>query len=70
VTYVDANLGILETVVEFDGWPTCSLLVTLQGRATGATEAWCTLESLSGEPAPPVAAVALLLRERIRRPVG
>jgi len=68
VTYVDPNLGILETVVEFEGWPTCSLLVTLQGRATGATEAWCTLEALSGEPAPPVAAVALLLRERIRRP--
>lgn len=65
VTYVDPNIGLIEVIVEFVDWPTCSLVVTFQGRATGATEAWCTLESLGPGPAPPVGAVALLLRERI-----
>ena len=46
VTYVDPEVGLLETVVQLEGGPTCSLVVSLQGRGTGATEAFCTIEPL------------------------
>lgn len=44
VTYVDRSCAIFELVVKLDG-ESCSLVVTLQGRAHG-TEAFLTLESL------------------------
>jgi len=44
VTYVDRSCAIFEAVVRLDG-ESCSLVVTLQGRAHG-TEAFLTLESL------------------------
>lgn len=44
VSYVDRSCAIFEVVVRQDG-ETCSLLVTLQGRAHG-TEAFLTLEAL------------------------
>ena len=44
VTYVDRSCAIFELVVQVDG-ESCSLVVTLQGRAHG-TEAFVTLESL------------------------
>jgi len=44
VSYIDRSSGIFEVVVRQDG-ETCSLLVTLQGRAHG-TEAFLTLEAL------------------------
>jgi hypothetical protein len=44
VTYVDRSCAIFELVVQLDG-ESCSLVVTLQGRAHG-TEAFVTLESL------------------------
>jgi hypothetical protein len=45
VSYVDRSCAIFEVVVRQDG-ETCSLVVTLQGRAHG-TEAFLTLEALS-----------------------
>ncbi len=56
IAYVDRNLGILEAIVRFEGGPSCSLLVTLQGRAWG-TEAFCTLESIEADPTPSIAPV-------------
>jgi DnaJ domain len=44
VTYVDRSCAIFELVVRLDG-ESCSLVVTLQGRAHG-TEAFLTLESM------------------------
>ena len=62
VTYVDAEAGLLEVVVTFDDGRTASLVVTLQGRAaTGTTDAFCTLEPLGREPAPPVSVVVDVL---------
>ena len=56
IAYVDRSLGILEAIVRFEGGPSCSLLITLQGRAWG-TEAFCTLESIEAAPTPPIAPV-------------
>jgi len=56
VAYFDRHLGMLETVVRFEGGPTCSVLVTLQGRAFG-TEAFVTMESIEAAPTPPIAPV-------------
>jgi hypothetical protein len=56
VAYFDRQLGILETVVRFEGGPSCSVLITLQGRAYG-TEAFCTMESIEAAPTPPIAPV-------------
>ncbi len=53
VGYVDRRLGILEVLVRFEGGPTCSVLVTLQGRAFG-TDAFCTMDSIEAAPAPPL----------------
>jgi hypothetical protein len=53
VSYVDAQNGILETIVQWEGWPACSLLVTLQQRGD-TTLAQCELESLDGRPGPPI----------------
>jgi DnaJ domain len=53
VAYFDRQLGILETVVRFEGGPSCSVLITLQGRAHG-TEAFCTMESIEAAPTPPI----------------
>lgn len=54
VSYVDAQNGILETIVQWDSWPASSLLVTLQQRGD-TTFAQCELESLeSSRPGPPI----------------
>lgn len=53
LAYFDRQLGIIETIVRFEGGPSCSLLITLQGRAHG-TEAFLTLESIEADPTPPL----------------
>jgi hypothetical protein len=53
IAYFDRQLGILETVVRFEGGPTCSVLITLQGRAL-YTEAFCTMESIEAAPTPSI----------------
>ncbi len=66
IAYVDRNLGILETIVRFEGGPSCSVLITLQGRAWG-TEAFCTMESIEATPAPPIDAVVAALVDALTR---
>lgn len=53
VAYVDAQLGILEIIVRFEGGPSCSVVMTLQGRATH-TEVFCSMESIEAAPAPAI----------------
>ena len=61
VTYVDAEAGLLEVLVTFDDGRRASALVTLQGRATGTTDAFVTLEGLGNDPAPAPAIVLAAL---------
>jgi hypothetical protein len=65
VAYLDPANGLLEVVVEFLEAPTSSVLLHLQGRATGVTEVVCTVEPLSGGIRPPTEAVTELLRRTI-----
>jgi len=67
IGYVDRRLGILEVMVRFEGGPTCSVLITLQGRAF-ATEAFCTMESIEAAPTPPVRPVVEALLDALRNP--
>ncbi len=67
IAYFDRQLGILETVVRFEGGPTCSVLITLQGRAT-FTEAFCTMESIEAAPTPPIRPVVEAIVEELVRP--
>lgn len=70
VSYVDRQVGLLEVVVHLPGFGACSVVLTLQARAAGHTEAWCTVEPLGGGPAPPVEAVAQLLASGLRAIAG
>lgn len=64
ISYVDRNLGILEIIVRFEGGPSCSVVMTLQGRAH-FTEVFCTMESIEAAPAPPIAPVIDALIEEL-----
>lgn len=61
IAFIDPGAGLLQVVVEFLEDPVCQLVVSLQGRATGVTEVFCTIESLETGEAPPIAAVTRLL---------
>lgn len=65
VTYVDPDVGLLETIVQLEGGPVCSLVVTLQGRGDGTTEAFCTLEPLGKGPSPATTAAVEVLGGRL-----
>jgi len=67
IAYFDRQLGILETVVRFEGGPTCSVLITLQGRAM-YTEAFCTMESIEAAPTPPIRSVVEAIVEELVHP--
>jgi hypothetical protein len=67
VAYFDRQLGILETIVRFEGGPTCSVLITLQGRAF-TTEAFCTMESIEAAPTPPIRPVVDAILEELVTP--
>lgn len=67
VTYLDRSGPILEVLCRFEGEPATSLVVTLQGRGDGSTEAFCTVESIEARPAPPTEAVVDLLELALRR---
>ena len=67
VTHDERGSGLLQVLVEFVDGPICQLLVTLQGRATGVTEIFCTIESIDDRPAPPIEAVTRLLLETLTR---
>lgn len=64
IAYFDRQLGILEAIVRFEGGPSCSLLITLQGRVDG-TDAFCTLESIEALPTPPIRPVVDALLEAL-----
>lgn len=66
VTYADPDAGLLEVQVRLAGYGPCSVVLTLQGRATGVTEAWCTVETLAGGPPPAASEVAELLAAGLR----
>jgi hypothetical protein len=61
IGYLDPSAGLVEVIVEFVEAPTSSVLLTLQGRATGVTDVFCTVEPLSGGEAPPADAVTRLV---------
>jgi hypothetical protein len=65
IAYFDRQLGIVETIVRFQGGPTCSVMMTLQGRADG-TEIFCTMESIEATPAPNIRPVLDALVEELR----
>jgi hypothetical protein len=65
VTYVDRSCAILETLVKVEGEGTCSLVITLQGRANG-TDAFCTLEAIEHVASPPVRQVVERLVAALR----
>ncbi len=66
ITYLDPSAGLLEVVVEFVEAPTSSVVFTLQGRATGVTDVFCSVEPLSGGEAPPVDAVTRLVLDTVQ----
>jgi DnaJ domain len=70
ISYLDPSAGLVEAVVEFIEAPTSSVLLSLQGRATGMTEIFCTVEPLSGGEAPPSDAVTRLLLHTLLEVVG
>jgi hypothetical protein len=65
VAYYDRGLMILEIIVRFEGGPSCSVVMTLQGRAHH-TEVFCTMESIESTPAPPIAPVIDALVAELR----
>ena len=65
VVHVEPMSGLLSVIVEFVDGPTCQLLLTLQGRATGVTEVFCTIESFQDEEPPPIEAVTRLLLDEL-----
>ena len=69
IGYVDRRLGILELIVRFEGGPSCSVLITLQGRAFG-TDAFCTMDSIEAAPTPPIRPVVEALVAQLRRAPG
>lgn len=66
IGHVDRNLGLLEVIVRFEGGPSCSVLMTLQGRAHG-TDVFCEMESIEAEPAPAILPVLDALVEQLQR---
>lgn len=56
IGHLDPRLGLLELVVRFEDGPTCSVLLTFQGRSHG-TEVFCEMESIEADPTPPIAPV-------------
>lgn len=66
VVHVDPEGGLLEVIVQMPGYGPCSVLLTLQGRAAGMTEAWCTVETLSGRPPPSTAEITALIAAGMR----
>lgn len=65
VVHVEPLSGLLSVIIEFVDGPTCQLLLTLQGRATGVTEVFCTIESFQAAQPPPIEAVTRLLLDEL-----
>ena len=61
VTFLDQAAGLVQLTVSFVDEPVCYLLMSLQGRGTGITEVFCSIESIESTPPPPIGAVTRLL---------
>jgi hypothetical protein len=66
VTHVSPSDALLEALIAFDDGRTCSLVISLQGRGNGTTDAFCTLQALDAGPTPPVGLVVEALIEELR----
>lgn len=66
VTYLDAEGGLLEVLLQVPGHGPCSVVLSLQGRGLGFTEAMCTVEPVGSWPAPPPEVVAAVLADALR----
>lgn len=67
IGHVDRSLGLLEVIVRFEGGPSCSVLMTLQGRAFG-TDVFCTMDSIEAAPTPDITPVMDALRSALSSP--
>lgn len=69
VTYVDRSCGLMEALLRTRDGTTLSLVVTLQGRATGHTDAFLTVEPLDvvRGPLPAIADLTELVASYLRR---
>lgn len=65
VTFLDRRAGLVQVTASFIDEPVCYVVMSLQGRATGITEVFCSIESIERRPAPPIAAVTRLLVETL-----
>jgi hypothetical protein len=65
VTHVSPGDALLEALIAFDDGRTCSLVISLQGRANGTTDAFCTLQALDAGATPPVGLVVDALVEEL-----
>jgi hypothetical protein len=66
VAYFDRQLGILETVVRFEGGPSCSVVLTVVPRGRALTEVQCMMESIEADPTPPIRPVVEALVDELR----
>ncbi len=69
LTYVDRSAGLLQLIVRHQHGPWCYVTCSLQGRAT-ATEVFTTIESIDGQPTPPVDDILALLADELRTTTG
>ncbi len=67
VDHVEPGSAMISIVVEFLDIGVCQVLFTLQGRATGVTEVWCTADGLDRTAAPPIDAVTRLVLDTMLR---
>lgn len=67
IGHVDRNLGLLEVIVRFEGGPSCSVLMTLQGRSYG-TDIFCEMESIEAQPTPSIEPMLDALVELLSSP--
>jgi hypothetical protein len=65
VAYVDRSCGLLETIVDFDGFSPCSVLCAVEPGRRGWTDVTVMVESLTGGAAPPDDAVAAVVADRL-----
>lgn len=65
VAYYDRQLGILETIVRFEGGPSCSVVLTTIPRGRELTEVQCMMESIEADPTPPIRPVVEALVEEL-----
>ena len=64
ISYIDRHLHLLEIVVRFEGGPSCSVVMSLQGR-NDHTEIFVSMASIEAAPTPPIDAVAAALGEAV-----